>query len=54
MSKTYTTPEIKDLIREKRKKNLSSRYAKKPITYGERFRRLSKQVTQAIRTAVKM
>ena len=47
--KPYITPDIKNLIKEKNK--LARKYAKRPITYGERFRRLRNQVTLAIRTA---
>lgn len=49
LSKPYITPEIKAKIKEKNK--LARKYAKQPITYGEEFRRLRNQVTQAIRTA---
>ena len=47
--KPYITPDLEDLIKEKTK--LARKYAKRPITYGERFRRLRNKVTLAIRTA---
>ena len=49
LNKPYITPEIQLLIKEKNK--LSRRYAIRPITLGEEFRRVRNNVTNVLRTA---
>ena len=49
MSTPYITNEIRTMIRERNK--LQRKYNKKPITYGDTYRRLRNRVTQLIRIA---
>ena len=48
-SKPYLTPAIKAMIRERNK--LQRKYARRPITYGDEYRKLRNKVTQTIRIA---
>ena len=48
-SKPYINNEIKALIKERNK--LQRKFLKKPITYGDSYRRLRNKVTQSIRSA---
>lgn len=49
LNKPYITPEIKSQIKEKNK--LARKYANKPITYGEEYRRLRNTVSHLVTTA---